>query len=145
MQNRDVQKIFPTIPSGNTTVARKLSRHLCSRHLSPLPDGRTLDPQRSFATHNPKYTVWIIWEKIKTIFLIIIQFFKNTVFNRSLKNALKKITFLLMTLKHYLYISYQTCQRLCIDYRPQYQYCLYVHCDLPIKEIMIIWLNVYKD
>lgn len=60
MQNRDVHEIVPTIPSGNTTVARKLSRHLCSRHLSPLPDGRTLDPQRSFATHNPKYTVWII-------------------------------------------------------------------------------------
>lgn len=76
MQNRDVQKIFPTIPSGNTTVARKLSRHLCSRHLSPLPDGRTLDPQRSFATHNPKYTVWIIWEKTNNFLDSYTIFFK---------------------------------------------------------------------
>lgn len=145
MQNRDVQKIFPTIPSGNTTVARKLSRHLCSRHLSPLPDGRTLDPQRSFATHNPKYTVWIIWEKINNFLDSYTIFFKILYSIDHLKMLKKKITFLLMTLKHYLYISYQACQRLCIDYRPQYQYCLYVHCDLPIKEIMIIWLNGYKD
>lgn len=94
MQNRDVQNIFPTIPSGNTTVARKLSRHLCSRHLSPLPDGRTLDPQRSFATHNPKYTVWIIWEKINNFLDSYTIFFKILYSIDHLKMLLKNHVFI---------------------------------------------------